>query len=165
MSIDANLFRIQTPQVRLIRKEKVRVLRMVRALIPFAEVKEIGSTAVAGVIGKQDLDVLIKVDNNNFGLAKRILDEFFSRNGTQLSNENIQGYRVDSKADISLQLVVKGSPYDCFDDFLTALSQDASLRATYNHLKKQWDGKSMQEYRTAKGHFIEEVLAKILREK
>lgn len=109
MSIDANLFRIQTPQVRLIRKEKVRVLRMVRALIPFAEVKEIGSTAVAGVIGKQDLDVLIKVDNNNFGLAKRILDEFFSRNGTQLSNENIQGYRVDSKADISLQLVVKGS--------------------------------------------------------
>lgn len=82
MSIDANLFRIQTPQVRLIRKEKVRVLRMVRALIPFAEVKEIGSTAVAGVIGKQDLDVLIKVDNNNFGLAKRILDEFFSRNGT-----------------------------------------------------------------------------------
>lgn len=165
MSIETNLFQIQTSQVRLIRKEKVRVIRMVRALVPFAEVKEIGSTAVAGVIGKQDLDVLVRVENKNFGLAKRKLDECFSRNEAQLSNEDIQGYRIDSKADIALQLVVKDGPYDCFDEFLTALLQDASLRAAYNCLKMQWDGKSMQEYRTAKGHFIEDVLAKMRQKK
>ena len=156
MSIE--IFRIQPLQYRLLRMEKVRVIRMVRALIPFAEVKEIGSTAVAGVIGKQDLDVLVKVENNKFELAKSKLDECFPRNLAQLSNNNIQGYSVDSKVEVALQLVVKDSPYDCFDAFLDALSHDARLREKYNLLKTQWDGKPMEDYRTAKSLFIEAVL-------
>jgi len=158
MADKQEIFRIQPPKVRLTRIEKVRVLRILRHLLPFYEVKETGSTAVPEVIGNQDLDFLIKVKTEQFRSARSTLDENFVRNAKQVSNENIQGYLVESNIDIALQLVVKNSDYDVFDEFVSALKHDPNLRLAYNHLKIQWDGRLMNEYRKAKRAFIEATL-------
>ena len=160
MADKQEIFRIQPPKVRLTRIEKVRVLRILRHLLPFSEVKETGSTAVPGVIGKQDLDFLVKVKTPQFRSARSTLDENFLRNAKQVSNENIQGYLIDSHVDIALQLVVENSEYDIFDEFVSALKHDPNLRLAYNHLKIQWDGMPMDDYRKAKRAFIEAILYK-----
>ena len=75
-----------------------------------------------------------------------------------MSNDRYQGYVVDSSFEAALQLTVAGCEYDRFEDFLQALRGDSDLVQKYNSLKRQWDGRSMSEYRQAKAAFIEAAL-------
>ncbi|MFO0557575.1 MAG: GrpB family protein [Polyangiales bacterium] len=120
-----------------------------------ADVREVGSTAVEGVIGKGDLDVLVRVPAARFEAARSALDAVIDRNPDQLSNEAYQGYRVASELDVAVQLTVLGGPYDDFVPFLDRLREDRSLRDAYNALKREWDGRDMTGYREAKRAFIE----------
>jgi GrpB-like predicted nucleotidyltransferase (UPF0157 family) len=151
-------FRIIQIDAGLLAAERDRVLALLKTLLPSAAVAEVGSTAVPGVVGKQDIDVAVRVPEANFSETRDILDAHFSRNETQLSNTKYQGYRVTSPLDIAIQLTVQGCEYDFFDRFLNHLRRDAALRASYNQLKMAWDGKPMDEYRAAKSRFIEAVL-------
>lgn len=157
---DTDVFRIKSPHLRMMRRERVRVVRFLREWLPYADVREVGSTAVPGVIGKEDLDFAIKVSADKFDCARMLLDTSFIRNPHQLSDHCIQGYNVESGLEVSLQLIVRNSPYDIFDSFLCMLKQDAELRDAYNRLKMQWDGKSMQAYRHAKDAFIAQALSR-----
>lgn len=157
---DFETFRIIPPDIRIMRLERVRVVRRLRALLPYADIHEIGSTVVLGVVGKQDLDFSIKVRADNFEQAKKSLDAEFPRNAEQIADNCIQGYKVQSNLDVALQLIVINSQYDIFDTFICMLIRDAELRAAYNRLKIQWNGKPMNEYRQAKGAFISQALLK-----
>jgi len=153
------VFRLQAPDLRGLRRERVRIVRWLREWLPDAEVREVGSTAVPGVIGKQDLDFAVKVTADKFEEARTTLDKHFARNPDQLSDDCIPGYKVASSVDLALQLIVRDSAYDMFDAFLGLLRQDAVLRADYNQLKRQWDGQPMQAYRQAKAAFIARALS------
>ena len=144
----------------LLARERARVVALVRAAVPFGEVLEVGSTAVDGVIGKQDIDVMVRVPAAQFAAARTVLDRHFRRNATQISNAAYQGYLVDSALDAAIQLIVAGSGYDGFVAFLERLRADAGLREAYNALKRAWDGRPMDDYRAAKRAFIERVLEK-----
>ena len=87
------------------------------------------------------------------------LDAAFERNEDQLSNAIYQGYHVRSELDVAIQLTVAGGPYDDFVPFLDALANDPTLVRRYNELKRAWDGRPMDDYRSAKSAFIREVLA------
>lgn len=140
--------------------ERERVLMLLRACVPPECVHEVGSTAVPGVVGKQDLDFLVRVSMQDFDGICAVLDQRFRRNADQLSNDTYQGYKVESDLDVAIQLTVEGGVNDDFLDFVRQLRASASLRAEYNELKQSFDGRSMDEYRAAKGAFIERALSR-----
>ncbi len=133
-------------------------LDRLRSVLPSCDVHEIGSTAIAGVIGKQDVDLLVRCDSTDFAQACEILDAEFERNPTQFSSEEFQGYRVASEFDVAIQVTVRGCTHDRFLDFRDLMRGNPEIVEQYNALKRHWNGRSMAEYREAKALFIEHVL-------
>jgi hypothetical protein len=77
--------------------EALRVLALIAEALPGVDAREVGSTAVPGVIGKGDLDLLVRVPADTFSATRAALDLLFPRNPDQLSNERYQGYLVPSE--------------------------------------------------------------------
>lgn len=152
-------FIIQTPDLTLYQSERDRVLGELQNLLPGVEVFEVGSTAIPGVIGKGDIDFLVRSQEALFAQVRDRLDQAFPRHPNQLSNESYQGYKVPSPMDVAIQLTIKDGPYDDFLPFLEALTHNPHLIEAYNDLKRQWDGQPMSDYRHAKSQFIQKVLA------
>ncbi len=152
-------FLVQTLDPERLAEERKRVHALLSACNLPGQTFEVGSTAVPGVLGKQDLDFLVRVPPADFRTARETLDHHFPRNLAQLSNDQYQGYHVPSSLDVAIQLTIEGGPYDTFLAFLTRLATDPEVRADYNALKLAYDGKPMNEYRAAKSQFIEATLA------
>ena len=157
---DEERFRIAAVDPQLLKSERRRVEDLLCRLVPPAFVEEVGSTAVEGLIGKQDIDFAVVVPDRLFAATRLALDAALSRNPAQLSDPQFQGYVVASPLDIAVQLTVEGGPYDDFSAFVEALKESAALREAYNSLKRDWDGRPMEDYRAAKAAFIEQALRK-----
>ena len=156
----ADLFQIREPDPRSLATERDRVITAIRGELPFADVHEVGSTAIEGLIGKGDLDVVVLVPAARFEDARSVLDSQYPRNPRQYSGPIYQGYLVPSPLlDVALQVTVKGGSYDIFDRFLDALRASPDHIRAYNDLKRAWNGLDMDGYRRAKAAFIEMVLA------
>jgi GrpB-like predicted nucleotidyltransferase (UPF0157 family) len=153
------LFHIRDIDPAVLGSERERIFRLLRSAVSFADVIEVGSSAVEGVIGKQDIDFLVRVPRDRFAEARGILDQHFERDALQLANDEFQGYRIASPIDVSAQLTIAGGRYDVFEPFLIRLRSDPAVRNAYNELKRNWNGRAMDEYRAAKGEFIASVLA------
>jgi GrpB-like predicted nucleotidyltransferase (UPF0157 family) len=154
-----DVFRIREIDRRQLDNERARLLRLVSGAVPFGIVREVGSTALEDLVGKQDLDFVVRVPADRFGHARAALDFHFARNTAQFADEKFQGYRANSVFDAAIQLTVIGGPHDDFDKFLDRLKGDAALRRAYNELKQAFDGRPMEDYRLAKRAFIEAALA------
>jgi GrpB-like predicted nucleotidyltransferase (UPF0157 family) len=154
------LFRIRHHDPLALKRERTRLHNLVRTATPRGSVLEVGSTAVEGVVGKEDIDFAVSVPRDYFGLVRSSLDRQLKRDPNQLSNSEYQGYILDSPFDAAVQLFVEGSQYDTFESFLQLLLNDVSLRHAYNELKRRWDGKPMDLYRTAKREFIETAISR-----
>ncbi len=152
------VFRISDLDPAVIAAERQRALALIIETTPSAYVHEVGSTAVEGLIGKQDLDFLVRVPAEEFAEIRAALDRRFARNPEQLANEAYQGYIIESTLDVAVQLTVEGGAHDTFLTFLHALRESETLRTRYNNLKRSFDGRSMTEYRDAKRAFIESVV-------
>lgn len=137
-----------------------RAMTDVREAAPWADVREVGSTAIPRCIGKGDLDVLVRAPSERFDATRAALDARFPRNPDQLSSEIYQGYTVPCPdgLDAALQLTVLGGPHDDFLPFLDALLADPTRVEAYNTLKRAWDGRPMDGYREAKSAFIARIL-------
>ena len=153
-----DLFLISQADVAMIDTERRRVIELLSELLNSAYISEVGSTAVDGVIGKQDLDYLIRVPGEEFSQVREILDSRFDRISNQLSTDEYQGYIVKSELDVAIQLTIAGGAHDDFLDFLDLLKRSSELREHYNELKRNYHGKPMDEYRSAKRNFIETAL-------
>lgn len=136
------------------------LLSRLRALVPEADVAEVGSTAIPELPGKQDLDLLVRAPAAIFHRVRATLDDTFPRDPNQLSSAIYQGYRVPAPFDVAIQLTVHGGPHDRFFDFLDALRAGPALVAAYASLKREFHGRPMAEYRAAKAAFIEVTLAR-----
>ena len=161
MTIDAeeDIFELREPPVDALERAREKWLPRLEACLPFAEIMEIGSTAVAGVIGKQDLDFLARVRREDFSLARERLEEVLERHPRQVCDETLQAYRLPrDDVDIVLRLAVVGGPHDLFHLFVERLRDDPRLRTAYNRLKGKWNGKTMRDYRAAKSDFVAKAL-------
>ncbi len=154
-----DVFRITHIDPSLIDAERTRVLNLIASAVPLERIFEVGSTAVQGVVGKQDFDFLVRVPKAEFEKTRDLLDQHFNRNSEQLSNDVYQGYTVTSDFDVAIQLTVEGGPNDTFLEFVDLLREDDALRIRYNRLKEAFDGRPMDEYRDAKSEFIENALS------
>ena len=161
----AERFYLTSPDPDLLARERTRIMELLQELTPAGSVMEVGSTAVAGVVGKQDIDFAVRVPESAFVETRRVLDAHLQRNPDQLSSAEYQGYKVVSPLDVAVQLIIVGGPYDHFERFLEALRSNPDLVKEYNSLKRKWHGKAMDEYRRAKRDFIESVLAEVEQQK
>ena len=143
----------------ILNSERKRITQRLLEIVPENHLFEVGSTAIEGVIGKQDIDFLIRVRPNDFVSIRTALDQIFTRNPDQLSNDLYQGYTVESEMDVAIQLTIEGGPHDHFLTFLSRLRANIDLRQKYNELKTEFDGCAMADYQNAKHKFINEVLA------
>lgn len=155
----AEVFQIRDLDGRTLRDESERILRLIQDVVPYASIMEVGSTAVEGVTGKQDIDFAVRVPLGRFAETRSALDRHFERNDRQLSNSEYQGYLVRSPLDVAIQLIVAKGQHDNFERFLRLLSSDRELRTAYNHLKSAWHGRPMESYRVAKQAFIDSALS------
>jgi hypothetical protein len=105
----SDIFHLQNLDPQLIAVERVRVFDLLQDLMPPGSVMEVGSTAITGVIGKQDIDFMVRVHRSEFIKVRDILDRNFRRNPDQLSNNEFQGYCVESSLDVSIQLLIAES--------------------------------------------------------
>jgi hypothetical protein len=87
----AKTFRIKEVDVRARDRERQRVLGLMAACVCLQCVREVDSTAVPEVVGKQDLDFLALVAARDFARTRSSLDERFERSPEQLSNDLYQG--------------------------------------------------------------------------
>ena len=138
--------------------ERQRVLDLLWSILDDDWVYEVGSTAVEGLIGKQDLDFLVRVPAHEFNHTRQLLDQALDRNPNQLTNDIYQGYMVKSELDVTVQLTVADGPHDTFLFFLRLLRSDPKLRKRYNELKRKFHGQAMTEYQKAKKNPIENTL-------
>lgn len=152
------IFRIREGRDELLESERERVLALLHKLLPAARIDEVGSTVVPGAIGKQDVDILVLLGENQFDAACAVLDQVLVHDDKQLDSECFRGYRASSCRDVSVQVTVAGGRYDNFHAFAEALRRSPVLLQAYNRLKRAWDGKPMDEYRIAKSEFIAKVL-------
>jgi GrpB-like predicted nucleotidyltransferase (UPF0157 family) len=156
--VQTDRFLIRGVDRTLMRSECRRIRRLVEAIVRGRVVTEVGSTAVRGVIGKQDLDFVVRVDAVDFAETTGTLDGHFNRQSRQRSRPDRAAFDIPSTFDATLHVMVAGCPDDNFETFTQVLRDHRHLRFEYNDLKLKWHGRAMEEYREQKRLFIQRVL-------
>ena len=139
-----------------------RVATRLRELLPAsADIRHIGATAIPGCLTKGDLDIVARVEQQDFAWSDQALANDFSRNTGSVRTDSFSAFEdATTSPHLGIQLTAVGGPYDFFHLFVDVLNQDPSLVASYNELKSRFNGRPMSEYREAKDNFVVEVLAK-----
>jgi GrpB-like predicted nucleotidyltransferase (UPF0157 family) len=126
-----------------------------RRLLPQADIRHVGSTAVPGSMTKGDLDVVVRVQPADFKLSEELLGAKFDRNTGSERTHDFSAFKDDSATpDLGIQLVAVGGPADNFHIWVQQLLDDPTLRRQYDELKLKFEGRDMEEYRLVKSDFI-----------
>ena len=138
-------------------EEKIKIL----LLLPTADVEHIGGTSIPGLLTKGDLDINVRVEAGEYGAAVEVLKSMYDINQSEnWADGDYASFKSDKlKVDFGVQLTVKGAPHDFFLKFRDILRANPALVGELNALKQSFEGKPMDDYRKAKGEFIEKVLA------
>jgi GrpB-like predicted nucleotidyltransferase (UPF0157 family) len=135
--------------------------RVVLALLPGAEVEHVGATAVPGALTKGDVDVLVRVGEDDFPAAVDVLSDVYPIHQPHNWTPTLASFKAKEPAEleVGVQLVVAGSDADrWFGPFRDALIDSPALLAQYNQLKQRLDGLDYARYTELKGEFVERVL-------
>jgi GrpB-like predicted nucleotidyltransferase (UPF0157 family) len=133
-------------------------------LLPNAEVEHVGATSVPGALTKGDLDVLVRVPENEFSQSVAVLRSAYAVHQPRNWTRTLASFSdpTSSTPPVGVQLVVAASESDAlFGPFRDALIADPALLAEYNALKLRLDGESYELYTSTKGAFVEAVLQKL----
>ncbi len=135
-------------------EERQRIL----AIVPNADVQHVGSTAVPGSLTKGDLDIQVRVNPEDFTQTASALSALYAPNTGNPPAPTYVSLKDDSlPIPLGVQLTTIGGPEDCFWILRDLLIQNPGLRIEYDALKQRFQGKSMAEYRKAKGEFFERL--------
>jgi GrpB-like predicted nucleotidyltransferase (UPF0157 family) len=130
------------------------------ARLPWAEIEHVGSTAVSGCLTKGDLDVLVRVDREDFDRTALALDGLLVRSPCNAATEGYVEYDyLSGGVAASVQLAVAGCWHDRrFHGLKTALLSDPDALERYNALKLRFVGRDMEDYRRAKSDLVDSLL-------
>ena len=157
------LFRL-TPDDRLAREAAERLFDEVKPVLdailpPTAKVLHVGATSIPGCLTKGDLDIVVRVDPNDFAAAEATLAARFARNLGSTRTRDFAAFEDSCRTPhLGIQLTANGGVFDMFHRFTAALLADPALVQRYNALKLAQAGQPMDSYRTAKDAFIAQVL-------
>ena len=142
---------------------EARHRELIGALIPGAEVEHIGATAVAGVLTKGDLDLMVVVGPADFASAVEALGSRYAVNQPENWTENFASFAESDPADavpVGVQVVTAGSESEAtFLRWRKLLTVDPAVRHRYNELKRASAGSTPEAYLEAKAAFIAAELA------
>ncbi|MGP3561351.1 GrpB family protein [Geobacillus sp. BK01] len=136
---------------RVFSEHQERILR----LLPKADVQHVGSTAIPNSLTKGDVDLQVRVPESMFAEAIEKLSTLYKVNEGSVRTDSFCAF-YDETADLPLgvQLTAIGSELDLFWKFRDVLLANDRYRVEYDELKKQYEGKNMEEYRQAKQRFF-----------
>lgn len=136
-----------------------QVEQLARACLHNAEVEHIGSSAIAGVKTKGDVDVLIRVAADRHSESVRYLTRHgFSVKEDTHRDQHLCMLVADQNPLLALQVIARGSRYEFFVSFRDRLRGSLALRNEYNTLKEASTNLTDEDYRNRKAEFIERVL-------
>ena len=129
------------------------------ALLPFAKIEHIGSSAIPNAISKGDLDIYIEVIPEQFEFAIEQLKtlNFIEKQNTLRTHELCMLESLNND-DVAFQIVVTDSIFTFFLTFKNKLISSPKLVNEYNELKLQCSHLDPDQYRTIKSDFINRVL-------
>ena len=130
------------------------------AVLPDAQIEHVGASSIPGALSKGDLDICVIVKREQFANSLvRILALGYQVKVDTLRTEQLCMLIPNVPGDDhAIQLVEAGSQFQCFLTFRDALRSDPSAVSRYNEVKRRAADQSEEEYRSAKGAFIVEVL-------
>ncbi len=132
----------------------------IKMIVPAAIVEHVGATSVPGMLTKGDLDIVVRVSAEQFANAEAALAASYPRNAGNWHSDTFASFSVDdSTPPLGIQLCAIDGPEDTFVRLRDLLRSRPSLVERLNTLKRAWHGRPMDEYRAAKGRFIDDVLA------
>lgn len=142
---------------KLFAEQKARIL----AVLPDADIQHIGGTAIPNAFTKGDLDINVRVKKEDFETATAILKGMYEINQPDNWTPNYASFKEDTNLELPLgvQLTVIDSPDDVFVVQRDTLLNHPELVEKLNTLKMQYEGKSMEEYRKAKGELFKEIMS------
>jgi RimJ/RimL family protein N-acetyltransferase/GrpB-like predicted nucleotidyltransferase (UPF0157 family) len=129
-------------------------------LLPGADVEEMGATAVAGALTKGDLDLLVRVMEEEFPQAREALGTRYAVHQLENWSPTFASFK-EAYADpphVGVQLVVAGSDDDRrLRGTRDALRARPELLEGYNKLKRRHEGADPEEYWRAKTAFLDDL--------
>jgi GrpB-like predicted nucleotidyltransferase (UPF0157 family) len=132
--------------------------RSIRGLVPGADVKHVGASAVPGALTKGDLDLLVSVPAVAFDRAQRALGERYADHQPESWTATFASFRQEPADEIpvGIQLVESGSDEERrFLEWRDRLSGEPGLLADYNSFKRSQVGASLDRYTAEKAGFID----------
>ncbi|RZG81357.1 GrpB family protein [Acinetobacter pittii] len=131
----------------------------ISALLPFAKIEHIGSSAIPNAISKGDLDIYVEVKPDQFKFAIERLKtlNFIEKQNTLRTHELCMLESLNND-DVAFQIVVTDSVFTFFLAFKNKLINSPTLVNEYNQLKLQCSHLDPDQYRTIKSDFINRVL-------
>ncbi|KOS62014.1 GrpB family protein [Lysinibacillus agricola] len=150
---DNELFTTKNEQFFLIHKTKIK------KLLPAADVQHVGSTAIPNSITKGDVDIQVRVSAEQFSKAEELLSSLYEGNDESIKTDTFRAFKDDtSNPPLGVQLTVIESEFDFFWKFREVLLKNKNYLEEYNSLKKEYENKSMDDYREAKDQFFQRLM-------
>ena len=153
------VFEITYPDPDIISTEKSIFIQRLKQIAPDFSPIEVGSTAISGLIGKNDIDYLIYAPPKKFEKLITLLSNEFEDVPNQTQNSYYRAFKFPSKIDIAIQCTSDIKIRDKFLKFLNIMKTNTPLRQKYSDLKLNFDKRPMKEYRKEKERFIQEILS------
>lgn len=133
--------------------------RRVLALLPEADVEQIGGTAIPGAWSKGDVDLLVRVEAAELAAATAALRRAYDEHQRENWNETFASFAARGGEPVGVQLVARGSADDrAFRRFRDRVAAEPELLAEYNELKRRQEGAAEDVYRAAKAAFVARVV-------
>ncbi|SMQ80701.1 GrpB domain, predicted nucleotidyltransferase, UPF0157 family [Bacillus sp. OV166] len=148
-----SLFYEKAEKTFLVHKKKIK------ELMPDADVQHVGSTAVPNSLTKGDLDIQVRVIPEQFLKGIQTLSALYELNEGSVKTDWFRAFKDDSTVPpLGVQLTVIGSEYDFFWKFRDVLLLNDTYRMEYDELKREFEGKEMDEYREGKNEFFQKLM-------
>lgn len=133
---------------------------LIRNSLPEVEIYHVGSTAVKGSLTKGDVDLQVRVSQEDFDKAKEILMRLYDINkGSDQTSFFCAFEKEDEILPLGVQLTVIGSSVDNFRKLTQFFIENPTFIESYNQLKREFEGKDMKLYRNEKSIFIAKLLS------
>lgn len=154
----ANFKRYEDVYYRTYRVYKENEEKILRVL-PFADIQNIGSTAIPGSVTKGDVDINVRVSSKDFETAVERLKKMYKVNQPENWTSTFASFKDDNNFElpIGVQVTIIGSSSDDFTKLRDLLIENKQLLEEYNQMKRKYEGKDMREYRKEKAAFFERL--------
>lgn len=141
---------------KIAKKERVLLENLVGKIAK--SIEQVGSSALPGAVGKMDVDFAVRVDRKDFEKAIENLSSIYTPwKKDTLWNKDMAVFSSIKECPIDVMVVVIDTPYDYFHTVRDYLRDNPAILKEYNALKKQHQGSSYKDYRSAKNTFFRKI--------